>query len=114
MQERYEDVREELLRAGDGQPTIPSWLLFIGAAVLVGLMLGLALRPATARLRGYRWGVALVVGGLPLAALLLGYLLIAGLYQPDDRIPTVIFEQQDVFAIMVGLAITAGLTARSA
>jgi len=90
------------------------WLLFIGAGVLIGVLIGLALRAPTAW-GGYRVGVALVLGIPP--ALLLGTVpaYVTGRWVPPSWITTLTAGSgQAVLAVMVGLAITAGLTSRVA
>lgn len=91
---------------------VARWLMFIGAGVLIGVLVGLALRAPTAW-GGYRLGVALALAIPP--ALLLGTVpaYVTGRWVPPSWVTTLTAGSgQALLAAMVGLAIVAGLTAR--
>ena len=91
------------------------WILVVGAGTLVGVMLGLAVRPWGMRGR-YRWDVALALGALPAAWFALQFLMLTETVAPPRWFFVYVFEfgfrYQTLFAAMLGLAITSGLIAR--
>ena len=94
---------------GSGEPEF--WIS-VALAALAGVLFGLALRPASS-LRGYRWGAAIGIGLPPLTLVLMFYLLVRGVWVPQPEwLYGLVFETFTLQCVLVGIAITAGLTAR--
>ena len=109
---RYLAFRDMYRSTTFGFP-LERWLLAVGAGALVGVLVGLALRPVV-RMRGYRWGVALALGLPPLLLLATIPLWSLGRWIPPTWVVTLTQGNGNVLSVMVGVAITAGLTSRGA
>jgi len=108
--ERLEAVSMELRQRG--QFSELQWLSFVGAGILAGVMAGLAIRPTGMRAHGYRWEVALLLGIPPALLVFSSYAYFTQIWLPPTWLLEVAFAADPGAALLIGLAIVAGLTAR--
>ncbi|HEX9824517.1 MAG TPA: hypothetical protein VGB51_09035 [Actinomycetota bacterium] len=100
----------------DGFITDGEFLVSLGLGLAAGILSGLAVRPAPIGLRGYRWGVALAAGLVPLAFVIAYYLDARGLWSAFDlgvSLYELTINHHTVFVLLTGVAITAGLAGRT-
>lgn len=109
-QERAIELREGL--QVDFEFSELRWVQYVAAAVLAGIMAGLAIRSTGLRARGYRWEVALLLALPPGLLLLTVVMLFNGILVPPSWTFQFVLDNQTPAGLLVGLAIMAGFIAR--
>lgn len=109
-EERIEAYTREVNVAGG--VSVVNWFLYVGAGVLAGVFLGLAISPPLRRADGYRWGLTAVLS-FPPALLLASEIAFLRLrWIPPGWVLDLVYRGRIAIALILGGAIMAGFASR--